>query len=390
MSSTSQLTGIIREADPDAMPFGMTKADENKCEPHQPYVPSILPFTLLSPDSTFKEIHTFLWFLRASYEIYSTDSDNDILSPWLLMVKPIGFVNVAEKKNWRDVKDYQHFHCFSSFYSEPITDKKGYDNGHKKIRIGFFCTKSATDVGRAEHWSDIPWHCWFAVLTPIKEKDGITSAGYRVTIFDPNIQPCPRNNKYGYCHYSDLLDMQYRFLQYLEKTKKLLIRQVWAIGSRNGNPDGECLQIAMTMLFELLSEWDKDYPHGIEFMRNVGALKVKMTDEGRREPVPGDEDRLAVPEGWESPLTRRSHSASGSGTSTPATRGLSPGLPMERRKRKLRKRVSNLSSVLAAEEAAAETSGLTDRDAPFEEVSFTDQLDAALQEHIEEENSRLE
>jgi len=148
----------------------------------------------------------------------------------------------------------------------------------------------------------------------------------------------------------------------------------------------------MEMLIDVLAGWRLNLFTN-ENMKKTDFYKINMSDEGRRRPVPQDKDRLAVPEGWESPLTRSESGSESSAFGSPA-RTLSPGLLMERRKRKLVRRKKSSLSVSEATEGqvawAEEPSGLTDQDAPFEEVTFMNEVDQQLQLEQELQSSRIE
>jgi hypothetical protein len=200
--------------------------------PENPFWPDPANF---HDNFTFEEIQAHFWLIRASCE---TENRETTANPtdWYFPTEPIAFIDIKEKKNWRNEGDMGKFHCFSHFLN--VSREKGYEG--QLIWVGLFVTKTQSWV--ANMTSEIIFHSWCAILFP---SDSYGS-GNQLVVYDCNtidyVEP-----DMSFCHYTNILNMQQQFVDKFLPRAKRYISTMWMIGPVNGNPHGKCL--------ELTSEW---------------------------------------------------------------------------------------------------------------------------------------
>lgn len=245
--------------------FELTEAEQKKISPTFPYLPK--PHEI-HKFSSLHEIHTYLYLLRASLEYFiDSDEEDEVMSPhkeycespWLLICKPIAFVNRQDKLKWQN-EDYGKFCCFSEFFKEALSRKVGKDKTEKReakpkdaARIGVFYTKEENSLGARQKFNDTETHAWVAIYAKTLE-------GYQLWIFDSDTQGGHPGAEE--INIQDLkMGMQRHFIDYCQSKRNSTFNRVWFKGPSTENPDGNGLQRCMEFLHSILqSELWIDWP----------------------------------------------------------------------------------------------------------------------------------
>lgn len=113
--------------------------------------------------STIAEIEQHLYNILLAYGAKA--------DAYWLDVRPVGFKDGEQKRNWKTFEDTQKLLTFSDFLL-----KRGYKQtpkGRYTTLLGFFCTWSRSWVGLTpEQWKKEPWHAWAAALVGSNGRPG--------------------------------------------------------------------------------------------------------------------------------------------------------------------------------------------------------------------------
>jgi hypothetical protein len=171
--------------------------------------------------STIAEIEQHLYNILVEY---GAKADT-----YWLDVRPVGFRDGEQKRNWKTFEDTQQLLTFSDFLL-----KRGYKQrpkGQYTTLLGFFCTWSRSWVGlTAEQWKKEPWHAWAAALVASNGQPGKD-----LLIWDCNGWPKGRAARA-----KNLLGQQKSLLG--RATEAGRINEVWFGGGGNFG-EGHCVRL---------------------------------------------------------------------------------------------------------------------------------------------------
>jgi hypothetical protein len=171
--------------------------------------------------STIAEIEQHLYNILLAY---GAKEDT-----YWLDVRPVGFKDGEQKRNWKTFEDTQKLLTFSDFLL-----KRGYKQtpkGQYTTLLGFFCTWSRTWVGLTpEQWKKEPWHAWAAALISTNGRPGKD-----LLIWDCNGWPQGRALRA-----KNLLGQQQNLLKRATEAGK--INNVW-FGGQGNFGKGHCVRL---------------------------------------------------------------------------------------------------------------------------------------------------
>jgi hypothetical protein len=182
--------------------------------------------------STIAEIEQHLYNILVEY---GAKADT-----YWLDVRPVGFRDGEQKRNWKTFEDTQKLLTFSDFLL-----KRGYKQrpkGQYTTLLGFFCTWSRSWVGlTAEKWKKEPWHAWAAALVASNGQ-----LGKDLLIWDCNGWPKGRGART-----KNLLGQQKNLLGRAIEAGK--INSVWFGGGGNFG-EGHCVQLTADWIATVCAE----------------------------------------------------------------------------------------------------------------------------------------